>query len=93
MATHKSAEKRNRQNIKLRERNKANRSAAKTMAQKAVDEIRKDAKAALGAITSAISVLAKTAHKGSIPKKRAARKASRLMKARNKAMGSASARS
>lgn len=92
MATHKSAEKRNRQNIKLRERNKANRSAAKTMAQKALEEIRKDAKAALGAITAAISVLAKTAHKGSIPKKRASRKVSRLMKARNKAMGTTSAR-
>ena len=46
MATHKSAEKRNRQNIKLRERNKANRSAAKSVAQKAMEEIRKDAKSA-----------------------------------------------
>lgn len=92
MATHKSAEKRNRQNIKLRERNKGNRSAAKSMAAKAMEEIRKDAKSAIGAITEAVSVLAKTAHKGSIPKRRAARKTSRLMKARNKALGTSSAR-
>lgn len=87
MATHKSAEKRNRQNIKLRERNKANRSAAKTAAMTTLELIKKDAKSALAAIANASSVIAKTAHKGSIPKKRAARKISRLYKARNKAMG------
>lgn len=86
MANVKQAEKRNRQNIKRRERNKANRSAAKTVVQKASLAISKDPKNASQALAEATSVLAKTAHKGSIPKGRAARKISRLHKARNKAM-------
>jgi small subunit ribosomal protein S20 len=86
MANHKSAEKRNRQTIKRTVRNKANRSAVKTAAQKAVEAIRKDAKAAAVVISEAASVLAKAARKGSIPKGRAARKISRLQKARNKAL-------
>lgn len=93
MANHKSAIKRNRQIIKRREINKTNRSAAKTMAQAALDEIKKDATNAMNAIALAASSLAKTAHKGSIPKRRAARKISRLYKARNKAMSTSSARS
>jgi small subunit ribosomal protein S20 len=91
MANHKSAEKRNRQSIKRRERNRGTRSAVKTAAQKATDAIRKDAKGATAAISSAASVLAKAAHKGSIPKGRAARKTSRLQKAKNKALASANA--
>ncbi len=86
MANHKSAEKRNRQTIKRTVRNKANRSAVKTAAQKAVEAIRKDAKAAAAAISEAASVLAKAARKGAIPKGRAARKISRMQKARNKAL-------
>ena len=86
MANVKSAEKRNRQNIKRKERNKGNRSVAKTTALKALELIRKDAKSALAAISEAASVFAKTAHAGSIPKGRAARKVSRLYKARNKAL-------
>jgi small subunit ribosomal protein S20 len=86
MANVKSAEKRNRQNIKRRERNRANRSEVKTVAQKAFDAIRKDAKAAAQVLSDAASVIAKSAHKGAIPKGRASRKISRLAKARNKAL-------
>ncbi len=86
MANVKSAEKRNRQNIKRRERNRGNRSAVKTVVQKTLEVIRKDAKSAAAAIQNAVSVLAKAAHKGSIPKGRMARKVSRIYKARNKAV-------
>jgi small subunit ribosomal protein S20 len=85
MANVKSAEKRNRQNIKRRERGKANRSAAKTAALKASEAIKTDVKSAAAILRDAVSILAKTAHKGSIPKTRASRKISRLYKAMNKA--------
>lgn len=91
MANHKSAEKRNRQGIKRQIRNRANRSAVKTAAQKASEAIRKDAKGATAVISQAASVLAKAARKGSIPKGRASRKTSRLQKAKNKALASANA--
>ena len=86
MANVKSAEKRNRQNLKRRERHSAVRSSVKTAAAKTMEVIRKDAKGAVEALRSATSVLAKAAHKGSIPKGRMARKISRLHKARNKAV-------
>lgn len=89
MANHKSAEKRNRQNIKLRERNKATRSAVKTAAHGAFEAIKKDVKSAASLISKAASVIAKAAHRGSIPKGRASRKTSRLQKARNRAAASA----
>ncbi len=89
MANVKSAEKRNRQNIKRRERNRANRSEVKTIAHRALEAIRTDVKAAAVAVTKAASVLAKAAHKGAIPKGRASRKTSRLQKARNKAAANA----
>ncbi len=89
MATHKSAEKRNRQNIKRRERNRATRSAVKTAAQKVLEAVRTDAKAAATVISEVASVIAKAAHRGSIPKGRAARKISRLQKARNRALAQA----
>lgn len=85
MANVKSAEKRNRQNIKRRERGKANRNEARTAAHKAMEAIQKDVKSAAETLRNAISILAKTAQKGSIPKERAARKISRLYKALNKA--------
>ena len=88
MANVKSAEKRNRQNIKRREKNRGNKSAAKTAAHSALEAIRKDAKGALKVISTAASILSKNAHKGGLPKKRAARKISRLYKARNKALAS-----
>lgn len=91
MANHKSALKRNRQNIKRRERNKGTRSAAKSAAHDAITAIRTNPAQAKAAVAKAISVLASTATKGAIPKRRAARKASRLQLALNKAMGGAAA--
>jgi small subunit ribosomal protein S20 len=85
MADHKSALKRNRQNIKRRARNVGNRAAAKTAALKAVSAIKTgDAKAAAAALRDAVSIVAKTARKGAIPKTRASRKIARLQKAFNK---------
>ena len=86
MATHASAAKRARQNVKRRERNKANRGFVKTVAHNTSQAIAKDPKGAAKAIDEAASVLMKAAQKGSIPKGRAARKLSRLYKARNKAL-------
>jgi small subunit ribosomal protein S20 len=86
MATHKSAIKRNKQIIKRTVINRANRSAAKTAATKALAAIVADAKTAAASVQAAIAVWATTARKGSVPKRRAARKASRMQKALNKAL-------
>lgn len=85
MANHKSAEKRNRQSQVRRVRNRANRTRMRN-AIKAVDSAiaagaQEDAKTAL---ESAIPVIAKTATKGTIHKKNASRKVSRLTKRVNK---------
>ena len=58
MANVKSAEKRNRQNIKRRARNNAARAKVKTVSQKALDAIRANAKGATDVIREATSVLA-----------------------------------
>jgi len=92
MANVKSAEKRNRQNIKRRERRGSARAAVKTAAAKTFEAIKADAKGAFAAISSAASVIAKAAQKGTIPKGRASRKISRLHKARNKAMSGTGAK-
>ena len=81
MANHKSAEKRNRQAQVRRLRNKMNRKRMKT-AIRTVDEAvaagsADDAKPALHEATI---VIAKTASKGTIHKKNASRKISRLAK-------------
>lgn len=89
MANVKSAEKRNRQNQKRRARNRATASSVKTATQRAVEAIKKDGKAAISAISQAASVIAKAAHRGGIPKGRASRKISRLMKAKNRAAANA----
>lgn len=91
MANVKSAEKRNRQNLKRRARHSAVRSSVKTAAAKTAAVIRSDVKAATESLRATTSVLAKAAHRGSIPKTRMARKISRLQKALNKAAGSKSA--
>jgi len=85
VANHKSAEKRNRQSQVRRVRNRANRTRMRN-AIKAVDSAiaagaQEDAKTAL---ESAIPVIAKTATKGTIHKKNASRKVSRLTKRVNK---------
>ncbi len=89
MANHKSAEKRNRQAQVRRLRNRSNKQRMKTSIRK-FDEavasgVEADAQAALKDVTS---VIAKTASKGTIHKKTASRKISRLTK-RVKALGAA----
>ncbi len=91
MANVKSAEKRNRQNIKRHARRSAGRATVKTVASKAMDAIKTDAKAAAEAVSKAVSALAKAAQKGTIPKGRAARKMSRIHRARNKAISGTAA--
>lgn len=79
MATHKSAEKRNRQNIKRNERNRAARATFRTEIKKAVElttekkfaEAEKSAKLAM-------KLLDKAANKSLVHKKNASRRISRL---------------
>ena len=90
MANHKSAEKRNRQSQVRRLRNRANRTRMRN-AIKAVDTAidagsQEDAQVAL---KTALPVIAKTASKGTIHKKNAARKISRLTKRVNKMQAAA----
>lgn len=89
MANHKSAEKRNRQAQVRRLRNKINKTKMKT-AVKRVDEAVASGSAddAQSVLRDATSVIAKTASKGTIHKKTASRKISRLTKRVN-AMDSA----
>lgn len=89
MANVKSAEKRIRQNAKRRERNKGNRTLVKTAMQNARSAVQKDPKAAQAVIQATVATVAKAAHHGAIPKRRAARKISRLQKAQNKALANA----
>ncbi len=81
MANHKSAEKRNRQSQVRRLRNKINKSKMKTAIRK-IDEavVAGSADEAQEALNKAIPVIAKTASKGTIHKKNASRKISRLTK-------------
>ena len=85
MANHKSADKRNRQAQVRRMRNKINKSKMKNAIRKVNEAVdagaENDAKEALQA---AISVIAKTASKGTIHKKTGSRKVSRLTKRVNK---------
>lgn len=81
MATHKSAEKRDRQSEKRRERNVADKSAIKTKIKSVISAVEtKDKEASCSALKAAIPVLAKAAVKGVIHKKNASRKISRLTK-------------
>jgi small subunit ribosomal protein S20 len=85
VANHKSAEKRNRQAQASRLRNKMNRTKMKSIIRKldetvvagTADEIKE-------ALREATSVIARTASKGTIHKKNASRKISRLTKRVNK---------
>ncbi|MBF0206016.1 MAG: 30S ribosomal protein S20 [Oligoflexia bacterium] len=79
MANHKSAKKRARQNIGRNERNKANRSRAKSVllqARKAVES--QDVTQSQLELKRAQSMLAKAAQAGAGSKKAASRKTSRL---------------
>ena len=81
MANHKSALKRNRQNVVRRARNRANKTKIKN-AVKAVNEAIEENSldAAKAALQTAIPVIMRAASKGTIPKKTASRKVSRLTK-------------
>lgn len=85
MANHKSAEKRNRQSQARRLRNRINKTRMKSQLRKVNELIvagsEEEAKTAL---QQAISVIAKTASKGTIHKKTASRSISRLTKRVNK---------
>jgi small subunit ribosomal protein S20 len=81
LATHPSAEKRDRQNKKRKIRNAAVKSKTKTEMKKvlaAVDELDKDSSEK--ALKSAITVIKKAASKGVYHKNNASRKVSRLTK-------------
>jgi small subunit ribosomal protein S20 len=90
VANHKSAEKRNRQSIVRRLRNRTN----KTRMKNAIKVVNAAIEAgsledAQTALSSAIPVIAKTASKGTIHKKNASRKVSRLTKRVNKMQAAA----
>ncbi|KFZ44640.1 30S ribosomal protein S20 [Smithella sp. SC_K08D17] len=81
MATHKSAEKRDRQNKKNRAHNIAAKSALKTKIKSVIENVNsKDKEKSINALKTAIPALNKAASKGLIHKKNASRKVSRLTK-------------
>lgn len=81
MANHKSAEKRNRQSQVRRLRNRANRSRMKTAIKNLNVAIESgNADEAKTMLAATVPVIAKTASKGTIHKKNASRKISRLTK-------------
>jgi small subunit ribosomal protein S20 len=81
LATHKSAEKRNRQNKKRNLKNSSIKSKIKTSAKKVLGSIAMRDKAASEAtLKAAVSIIDKAASKGTLHKNTAARKISRLTK-------------
>jgi small subunit ribosomal protein S20 len=81
LATHKSAEKRDRQNKKNRVRNIAAKSALKTKIKSVIENVNsKNKETSVNALKTAIPALNKAASKGLIHKKNASRKVSRLTK-------------
>ncbi|MEN6374277.1 MAG: 30S ribosomal protein S20 [Smithella sp.] len=88
MATHKSAEKRDRQSVKRRERNISGKSAVKTRIKSVLSAVgTKDRDAAANALKAAVPAIDKAAAKGVIHKKNASRKISRLTKKINAIQG------
>ncbi len=84
MANTKSAKKRSRQNPKRAARNVRIKSGVKTAVRAAREAIESNKKDLTAALKGAISTLSKAATKGTLHKKNAARRISRLMKAANK---------
>jgi small subunit ribosomal protein S20 len=85
VANHKSAEKRNRQSQVRRLRNRVNKTQMKNAVRKVNEAVQAgSADEAKEALKIAIPVIAKTAAKGSLHKKNASRKISRLTKSINK---------
>ena len=90
MANHKSAMKRNRQNQLHRLRNRSNKTKMKGVVKKVLAALElKSGEQAQEALKTAIPVIQKTAVKGSIHKKNASRKVSRLTKRVNALLGAA----
>jgi small subunit ribosomal protein S20 len=85
LARHKSAQKRARQDVKRRERNRTLRSRTRSV----VKTLRTDLEAGSAGLDEKLreaeSALRKAATKGVIPKRRASRQVSRLTKAKNRA--------
>ena len=79
MATHVSAEKRNRQNKRINTRNRKTRSEMRTAIKEVVASVAaKDSPKAKESLKKTTSLIAKAANKGLLHKKNVARKVSRL---------------
>lgn len=91
MANHASAEKRNRQRIRRTERNRSAKSELRTEIKKARAAVAAKPADAVAAVKNAVSKADKTASKGIIPRKRAARIKARLARALHKATKAAPA--
>jgi small subunit ribosomal protein S20 len=90
VANHKSAEKRNRQSQARRLRNRANRTQMKSAVRKVNEAVQtQTVDEAKEALKIAIPVIARTASKGSLHKRTASRKISRLTKSVNKMQSAA----
>lgn len=88
MATHKSAEKRDRQSKVRRERNVAAKSAIKTKVKSVLEAVEsKNKDNAVNALKATVPSLSKAAAKGLIHKKNASRKISRLTRKVNALQG------
>lgn len=85
MANIKSAEKRIRQNLKRRDRNRVVRGGTRTAIKKARMLIDAGDASAAGAVQDALNALDRSVSKGIIHKNNAARRKSRLMQALNRA--------
>lgn len=85
MATHKSAEKRARQDAKRRERNRTVRSQARTVVKALRADLEAGAAGIAEKLRGAERALRKAASKGVIPKRRASRQVSRLARRAAKA--------
>jgi len=84
LATHKSAEKRDRQDVKRLERNRAVKASVKTAIKAARENIGAgNGEKAAASLAKVIPVIAKAAARGTIHKNNAARKISRLTKLAN----------
>ena len=91
MANHPSAEKRNRQRVKRTDRNRAVKSAVRTVIKKARAAIETTPKEAAATVKAAIRAVDKAKSKGVVHKKAAARKKARLARALHKATAPATA--
>ncbi|MDR0477459.1 MAG: 30S ribosomal protein S20 [Desulfobulbaceae bacterium] len=92
MANHKSAEKRNRQSQARRARNRMNKSRMKSAIRDVNEMVTAGSQEnAPEILRKAVSVIAKTASKGTIHKKNASRRISRLTKKVNAMMAATTA--